>query len=81
MRDIHASSITDAVKKLCTEANYALEPGMLRAFDRALGMERSPAGKHVLQILKDNAELARTKEIPYCRDTTTATAATFTKTA
>jgi tartrate dehydratase alpha subunit/fumarate hydratase class I-like protein len=35
----------------------------------------------VLQILKDNAELARTKEIPYCRDTTTATAATFTKTA
>ncbi len=69
MREIHVSSVTDAVKKLCMEANYALEPDMLRAFDRALGAERSAAGKQVLQILKDNAELARTKMIPYCQDT------------
>jgi fumarate hydratase subunit alpha len=69
MRDVHVSAITDAVKKLCMEANYALEPDMLRAFDRALTTERSPAGKQVLQILKDNAELARTKKIPYCQDT------------
>ncbi len=72
MREIHASAITDAVKKLCMEANYSIEPDMLRAFDRALGTERSAAGKHVLQILKDNAELARTKKIPYCQDTGTA---------
>jgi fumarate hydratase subunit alpha len=71
MREIHASAITDAVKKLCMEANYSIEPDMLHAFDRALGTERSPAGKHVLQILKDNAELARTKKIPYCQDTGT----------
>jgi fumarate hydratase subunit alpha len=71
MRDIHASAITDAVKKLCMEANYSLEPDMLRAFDRALGTERSAAGRHVLQILKDNAELSRTKKIPYCQDTGT----------
>jgi fumarate hydratase subunit alpha len=71
MREIHATSIVDAVKKLCMEANYSIEPDMLRAFDRALGTERSPAGKHVLQILKDNAELARTKKIPYCQDTGT----------
>jgi len=71
MREIHASTITDGVKKLCMEANYSIEPDMLRAFDRALVAERSPAGKHVLQILKDNAELARTKEIPYCQDTGT----------
>jgi fumarate hydratase subunit alpha len=69
MRDIHVSAITDAVKKLCMEANTVLEPDMLRAFDRALGTERSPAGRQVLQILKDNAELARTKRIPYCQDT------------
>jgi fumarate hydratase subunit alpha len=71
MREIHASAIADAVKKLCMEANYSIEPDMLRAFDRALVAERSPAGKHVLQILKDNAELARTKKIPYCQDTGT----------
>ena len=69
MRDIHSSSVTDAVKKLCMEANYELEPDMLRAFDRALQTERSAAGRQVLQILKDNAELARTKKIPYCQDT------------
>jgi fumarate hydratase subunit alpha len=69
VREIHVSSITDTVKKLCMAANYALEPDMVRAFDRALGTERSAAGRHVLRILKDNAELARTKLIPYCQDT------------
>jgi fumarate hydratase subunit alpha len=69
MRDIHVSAITDAVKKLCIEANLELEPDMLRAFDRALQTERSPAGRQVLQILKDNAQMARTKLIPYCQDT------------
>src|ERR687888_275002 len=69
MRDIHTSAITDAVKKLCMEANWNLEPDMLRAFDRALARERSTAGRQVLQILKDNAEMARTKRIPYCQDT------------
>jgi len=69
VRDLHVSAITDAVKKLCMEANVSLEPDVLLAFDRALGTERSPAGKQVLQILKDNAELARTKRIPYCQDT------------
>ena len=69
MRDIHVSAISDAVKKLCMEANWNLEPDMLRAFDRALTTERSAAGKQVLTILKENAELARTKRIPYCQDT------------
>ena len=68
-RDIHVSSITDTVKKLCMEANYTLGPDMLRAFDRALGTERSPAGRQVLQTLQENAQLARTRMIPYCQDT------------
>jgi fumarate hydratase subunit alpha len=69
MRDIHVSAITDAVKKLCMEANWELEPDMLRAFDRALQRERSDAGRQVLQILKDNAQMARTRRIAYCQDT------------
>src|SRR5712664_1924836 len=69
VRDVHVSAIVDAVKKLCIDANLELEPDMLRAFDRALTTERSPAGKQVLQILKDNAEMARTRRIPYCQDT------------
>jgi fumarate hydratase subunit alpha len=69
MRDIHTSAITDVVKKLCMEANYALEPDMLRAFDRALARERSAAGRQVLEILQDNARLAVSQKIPYCQDT------------
>jgi len=69
VRDVHVSAIVDAVKKLCIGANVELEPDMLRAFDRALTTERSPAGRQVLQILKDNAEMARTRRIPYCQDT------------
>src|ERR671935_397206 len=69
MRDIHVSAISDAVKKLCMEANWELESDMLRAFDKALATERSAAGKQVLQILKDNARMAKTKRIPYCQDT------------
>jgi fumarate hydratase subunit alpha len=69
VRDVHVSAVVDAVKKLCISANVELEPDMLRAFDRALATERSPAGKQVLQILKDNAQMARTRRIPYCQDT------------
>ena len=69
MRDVHVSAITDAVKKLCMEANLELEPDMLRAFDRALQTERSPAGRQVLQILQQNAAMARTRRIAYCQDT------------
>ena len=69
MREIHTSAIVDAVKKLCIDANLDLEPDMLRAFDKALSTERSAAGKQVLQILKDNAQMAAAKRIPYCQDT------------
>jgi fumarate hydratase subunit alpha len=69
MRDVHVSAVTDAVKKLCMEANYELGPDMLRAFDRALTTERSAAGRQVLQILKDNAQMAKTRRMPYCQDT------------
>ena len=69
MREIHVSTITDTIKKLCMEANWNLGTEMLRAFDKALTTERSPAGKQVLQILKQNAEMAATKKIAYCQDT------------
>src|SRR5437879_5611577 len=69
VRDVHVSAIVDAVKKLCIDANLELEPDMLRALDRALTTERSPAGRQVLQILKDNAQMAKTRRIPYCQDT------------
>ncbi len=69
MRTIEAQQITDTIARLCTEANYHLGADMLAAFDRALKTERSPTGREVLTILKENARIARTERLPYCQDT------------
>jgi fumarate hydratase subunit alpha len=69
MRDIRASEITATIKRLCQEANLELGEDMLRAFDRALGRERSPAGRQVLEMIKENAVIAKTRRLPYCQDT------------
>ena len=69
MREIKALDITATIKRLCQEANLDLGEDMLRAFDRALARERSPAGRQVLEILKENAGIARTERLPYCQDT------------
>ena len=69
MRTIEAQEITDCVAQLCMEANYNLGPDMLAAFDRAARTERSPAGRDVLAMLKENAQIARTERLPYCQDT------------
>src|SRR5207253_11055387 len=69
VRDIQVSEVTDAVKKLCIDANLVLEPDMRRAFERALTTARSEAGRHVLRLLQNNAHLAETRRIPYCQDT------------
>ena len=69
VREIHVSTVTDAIKKLCIDANLELEPDMRRAFERALTTERSEAGRHVLRLLQTNAEMARTRRIAYCQDT------------
>src|SRR5262245_6260940 len=69
MREIRASEITTTIKRLCQEANLELGEDMLRAFDRALGRERSPAGRQVLEMIRENARIARTERLPYCQDT------------
>src|SRR3972149_3879811 len=69
MREIKASDVTATIKRLCQEANLELGEDMLRAFDRALTTERSPAGRQVLEMIKENARIARTDRLPYCQDT------------
>ncbi|MGH7322204.1 MAG: fumarate hydratase [Candidatus Rokuibacteriota bacterium] len=69
MREIKASGITETIKRLCQEANLVLGDDMLWAFDRALGRERSPAGRQVLEMIRENARIARTERLPYCQDT------------
>ncbi|SNR71902.1 fumarate hydratase [Desulfurobacterium atlanticum] len=69
MRKIDVKEIKEAVKRLCMEANYYLPEDVLSAFDKGIDKEVSPVGKNVLEILKENASIAASNQVPYCQDT------------
>jgi fumarate hydratase subunit alpha len=72
MRQITVKDITEAVKKMCIEANCLIGEEILAALKRALQVEESPTGKEVLQQILENNRLARKKMMPICQDTGTA---------
>ena len=69
MRQIEATAITEAIKKMSMEANFKLGSDVVAAFERGLKDEESPAGKAVFRSLLENAEIARTEKVPMCQDT------------
>lgn len=69
MREVHASQITEVVKKLCIESNLYLGEDVLAAFDRLEKLEESPVGREVFQQLKENARIAREEQVAICQDT------------
>jgi fumarate hydratase subunit alpha len=72
MREIKASAITQAVARLCQEANFELGEDMLSALKKALKTEESPLGKEVLSQLIENARIAQKEQMPLCQDCGTA---------
>ncbi len=69
MKIIHTDEIIAAVEKLCMDANYFLGEDMLQAFHTAQAAEQSPLGQNVLGILIENADIAKTEQVPMCHDT------------
>jgi len=68
MREIKASAITQAVARLCQEANFVLGEDVLSALKQAHKTEQSPLGKEVLSQLIENARIAKKEQIPLCQD-------------
>jgi fumarate hydratase subunit alpha len=68
MREINVKAITAAVKQAAMDANYELGEDMLRALERGLAEEESPAGREVFRLLLENARIAREQLIPICQD-------------
>jgi fumarate hydratase subunit alpha len=66
---IQASEIVEAVKKICMEANYDLGEDVLEAFRRGRESEESPTGRAILELLEENARIAREEQVPMCQDT------------
>lgn len=69
MREIKASQIKEAVKKLCMEANYYLPEDVVFALKKGYEKEESPAGKEIFNQLFENIEIAKKEKIALCQDT------------
>ncbi len=68
MRELQAEAITEAVSRLCVEANCFLGQDVVQAMETALRREEAEVGRGVLQQILENARIAREKEMPICQD-------------
>ena len=69
MRDISTGAVTEAVRRLCIEANRRLSPDVVGALGQACRTERSPLGREVLADLRRNLDAADELGVPVCQDT------------
>ena len=69
VREISVATITEAVRRLCIEANTILGDDAVAALEASLEIEESPVGQDIFRQLLRNAEIARTEGIPLCQDT------------
>jgi fumarate hydratase subunit alpha len=68
VREIQASAITQAIARLCQEANFNLSEDALSALEEAQQTEESLLGRQVLSQLVENAQTARKEPLPLCQD-------------
>lgn len=69
MRKVNAKEIERAVEKLYARVNLNLPSDVLKELSKARKKERSSAAKNVLNILLENAAIAKKESIPICQDT------------
>lgn len=69
IREISASEITLAVKKLLMDCNYYIGSDIKNAIEQAQSNEELQIAKDVLQQLIDNNKIAADEQIPICQDT------------
>ncbi len=69
MRELSAHVITQAIKRLCIEANIYLPCDVKEAIAAADRAETWPLAKETLRYIKQNAEVAVQNEMPVCQDT------------
>ena len=69
MRDIEAGAVTEAVARLCIDANCRLGEDVRGAICRGIEREVSPVGRDILCKLIENADIAAREEMPICQDT------------
>ena len=69
VREIPAASITDAVARLCMEANYRLPEDIRARLETMKQQEDWPGACTLLQQITENYRLAEQTSMPICQDT------------
>jgi fumarate hydratase subunit alpha len=69
LRDIEASKITEAVKKLVMDANYYIGDDVATAIKGAVQKETSPTAQEILNMILENHAISREEQLPLCQDT------------
>lgn len=69
MREIQASEITDAVERLCIEANERLPRDVREAIRACRACEDWETARGVLDKIIENYEIADEQRVPICQDT------------
>ena len=67
IRELSAAAITDAVERLCIEANTQLPADVKAALDKAEAAEPWPLAKETLGLLQKNLCTAKKKTFPSAR--------------
>lgn len=68
IRDIDVDLVRETVARLLVEVNYVIPPDVLDALKAASASEPSPLGRHTLEQLVENYEVAAAERVPVCQD-------------
>lgn len=68
MRIITGKQISQAVRELFLQANFELPEDVINALQCAREHETNPTAQSLLEILLQNAEIARAEKLPLCQD-------------
>lgn len=69
MRKINTSDVLEAVKKMSISSNINLCEDVMNSFKDNREKEESDIGRHILDTLIENAEIAKENIMPICQDT------------
>jgi len=68
IRDIDVDLVRETVARLLVEVNYVIPPDVLDALKAASVSEPSTLGRHTLEQLIQNYEVAAAERVPVCQD-------------
>ncbi|SFE19296.1 fumarate hydratase [Peptostreptococcus sp. D1] len=69
MREIDSRLIEEAVRNMCIDVCINLDDSVLKSLEHNKSREENAVAINILDILIENAEIAKNKRIPLCQDT------------